>query len=167
MPSTTPLTDAITALTTYANTITGASDTTLSDAVDTLVDGYGGGGGGITKVTGTVTGNGTKTISIPCSAKPLIVLAYRSDIKSVSAVDDRSHDVTLAYDGIFIASAYSAANAIAVAASGAIAGADFAATTAPGINRIGYMNGTLYITSGNNSNLWSTSLTYNYVLFFE
>ena len=41
MPST-PLTDAIVALTTYANTVTGESDTTLSAAVGTLVDGYGG-----------------------------------------------------------------------------------------------------------------------------
>lgn len=39
-----PLTDAINALTTYANSVTGASDTTLSDAVDTLAAGYGGGG---------------------------------------------------------------------------------------------------------------------------
>ena len=38
----TPLTDAIEALTTYANTVTGASDTTLSDAVATLASGYGG-----------------------------------------------------------------------------------------------------------------------------
>lgn len=43
MPST-PLTDAIVALTTYANTVTGESDTTLSAAVETLVDGFGGGG---------------------------------------------------------------------------------------------------------------------------
>lgn len=46
--STTPLTDAINALTQYANETTGQSDTTLSDAVGTLVAGYGGGGGGIT-----------------------------------------------------------------------------------------------------------------------
>lgn len=46
MPTTTPLTDAINALTQYANETTGASDTTLSDAVGTLVAGYGGGGGG-------------------------------------------------------------------------------------------------------------------------
>lgn len=45
MPATTPLTDAINALTQYANETTGASDTTLSDAVGTLVAGYGGGGG--------------------------------------------------------------------------------------------------------------------------
>jgi hypothetical protein len=41
-----PLTDAITALTTYANGVTGASDTNLSDAVRSLADGYGGGGSG-------------------------------------------------------------------------------------------------------------------------
>lgn len=41
----TPLTDAIEALTTYANTVTGKTppDTTLSDAVATLASGYGGG----------------------------------------------------------------------------------------------------------------------------
>lgn len=47
MPSTTPLTDAINALTQYANETTGQSDTTLSDAVGTLVAGYGGGGGSV------------------------------------------------------------------------------------------------------------------------
>lgn len=44
MPTETPLTDEINALTTYANTVTGESDTCLSDAVATLADGYGGGG---------------------------------------------------------------------------------------------------------------------------
>lgn len=44
MPTTTPLTDAIQALTTYANETTGASDATLSEAVATLAAGYGGGG---------------------------------------------------------------------------------------------------------------------------
>lgn len=37
----TPLTDSINALTAYANEVTGASDTTLSDAVGRLCDGYG------------------------------------------------------------------------------------------------------------------------------
>lgn len=36
----TPLTDSINELTNYANEITGASDTTLSDAVHTLAQGY-------------------------------------------------------------------------------------------------------------------------------
>lgn len=44
MSTTTPLTDAINALTTYANETTGASDTDLSSAVATLVAGYGSGG---------------------------------------------------------------------------------------------------------------------------
>lgn len=35
----------ITSLITYANTTTGKSDTTIGDAIDSLVDGYGGGGG--------------------------------------------------------------------------------------------------------------------------
>lgn len=50
----TPLTDAINALTTYANGVTGAYDTTLSDAVATLAAGYGGGGG-----TGVLSGSYT------------------------------------------------------------------------------------------------------------
>ena len=41
-----PLTDKINALTAYANEVTGESDTTLSEAVHTLADGYGQGGGG-------------------------------------------------------------------------------------------------------------------------
>lgn len=44
--STTPLTDAINALTTYANETTGASDADLSAAVATLIAGYGSGGSG-------------------------------------------------------------------------------------------------------------------------
>lgn len=47
-----PLTDGINALIRYANETTGASDTTLSDAVESLVAGYGG-GGGIPLQTGT------------------------------------------------------------------------------------------------------------------
>lgn len=39
------LTDSIEALTTYSNTVTGESDTNLSDAVHTLGSGYGGGSG--------------------------------------------------------------------------------------------------------------------------
>lgn len=51
----TPLTDSINALTTYANEVTGASDTNLSDAVHTLASGYGGGGSGLEYETGTYT----------------------------------------------------------------------------------------------------------------
>ena len=54
----TPLTDKINALTAYANEVTGKSDTTLSEAVHTLADGYGQGGGDTiwpAIVDGTVT----------------------------------------------------------------------------------------------------------------
>lgn len=40
----TPLTDSINALTAYVNEVTGASDTTLSEAVNTLIEGFGQGG---------------------------------------------------------------------------------------------------------------------------
>ena len=57
----TPLTDAIQALTRYANETTGASDTTLSDAVATLVEGYGQGGGNFE--SGKIIGDGERTSS--------------------------------------------------------------------------------------------------------
>lgn len=61
----TPLTDAINALTTYANEVTGASDTTLSDAVYTLASGYGQGGVSTSNVvTGTFKGTATGAIDI-------------------------------------------------------------------------------------------------------
>jgi len=49
-----PLTNSINALTTYANSVTGASDTTLSEAVATLANGYGQ-GGGVMQLIDTVT----------------------------------------------------------------------------------------------------------------
>ena len=51
----TPLTDAINALTTYANDITGKSDANLPDAVRSLADGYGGGSGGLEYEEGMYT----------------------------------------------------------------------------------------------------------------
>lgn len=75
----TPLTDAINALTTYANEVTGASDTNLSDAVHTLASGYGGGGSGLEYETGTYTAaaDGNPYISFTnshTSAPSIIVL---------------------------------------------------------------------------------------------
>ena len=66
------LTPKIEALTAYANEITGKNDTTLSDAVASLADGYGGGGGGMT-ATGTVTGNGSNILQIPCDFEPDLI----------------------------------------------------------------------------------------------
>lgn len=58
----TPLTTAIQNLTASANQTTGASDTTLSAAVSTLIAGYGGGGGS-TLITKSITANGTYNAS--------------------------------------------------------------------------------------------------------
>lgn len=55
-----PLVEGITALTAYANEVTGASDTTLSDAVESLVAGY---GGGSSPTTTAVINSDTKFIS--------------------------------------------------------------------------------------------------------
>lgn len=82
MPTETPLTDEINALTQYANTITGASDTCLSDAVATLADGYGGGGASLTDVltgafpTGEIDISGL-TLSAYCGA-------YRTGITKIT-----------------------------------------------------------------------------------
>ena len=47
MDTNNPLTSNINALTEFANSITGESDTNLRDAVHTLVEGYGQGGSGL------------------------------------------------------------------------------------------------------------------------
>lgn len=81
----TPLTDSINALTRYANETTGASDTTLSDAVESLVAGYGGGGSSsVQTVTGTIIGDGTNILEIPCAFAPDTIYIY----------SDLSDDVT-------------------------------------------------------------------------
>lgn len=59
----TPLTDRINALTAYSNQKTGASDTTLSDAVTRLVAGYGGGSAEIEEGTYTPTEDEAPNIS--------------------------------------------------------------------------------------------------------
>lgn len=76
----TPLTDSINALTTYANEVTGASDTTLSDAVYSLASGYGGGSAS-NVVTGTFKGTTTGAamdVDIPYAGNgyPLNVMIY-------------------------------------------------------------------------------------------
>lgn len=61
-----PLTDAINALTRYANETTGQSDQTLSDAVRTLCDGYGQGGGDMwqTLYDGTTEADGNLQVAV-------------------------------------------------------------------------------------------------------
>lgn len=64
----------IQSLITAANNTTGESDTTLTDAVQTLVDGYGqGGGSSITVEPLTVTSNGTQTAPSGKAYSPVTV----------------------------------------------------------------------------------------------
>ena len=76
-----PLTSNINALTEFANSVTGESDTNLSDAVHTLADGYGQGGESNT-VTGTFTGTAEGSIDIDLAYEgegyPISVMIYPS-----------------------------------------------------------------------------------------
>ena len=76
------LTDSIEALTTYANGVTGESDTTLSDAVASLADGYGGGSGlEYEEGTYTVTEDSLPTINFANShtKEPSIVVFMKTN----------------------------------------------------------------------------------------
>ena len=78
-----PLTDGINALTAYANETTGASDTTLSDAVESLVAGYGGGGGEWT--TDGIAANTEPNGDIVITARRVDAFAFRSKRNITSA----------------------------------------------------------------------------------
>lgn len=118
-----------------------------------------------TKVTGTVTGNGTHTINFTVSAKPDLILIRRSDYGSITAVSDRANCISaLTHWGG--GSSYTAASATSISNAGFAAGDRITDSSSPTTNQAGYSNGKLYIKSGNNSNLWSTSLTYNYELYY-
>lgn len=76
------LTDSIEALTTYANGVTGESDTNLSDAVHSLGSGYGG-GSGLEYEEGTYTavsdGNPTISFTNSHSTAPALVVFVDAD----------------------------------------------------------------------------------------
>lgn len=96
-----PLTDSINALTRYANSVTGQSDTTLSEAVATLADGYGGGD----FETGTIIGDNAISKTIPVSKLYTNFIIYWTDPKQTHA----NGDVILAggTSSIYFAIAYS------------------------------------------------------------
>ena len=84
----TPLTDAINALTAYANETTGASDTTLSDAVESLVAGYGGGGGDFldpTYPSGELTTDATTIPAGLCYGRTGITKVSGPNVTSIQA----------------------------------------------------------------------------------
>lgn len=87
------LADSIGALTTYANGVTGESDTTLSDAVESLADGYGG-GSGLEYEEGTYTavsdGNPTISFTNTHATAPSIIVFMDATGSYVDAVNSGS-----------------------------------------------------------------------------
>lgn len=102
----TPLTDAINALTAYANEITGQSDTDLSDAVYTLADGYG---------QGTSITDGVIVTTRDSSGRPTAVEKYGNCRYYDFGINSRNfrgfaygylesvvlHDCTILGEGVF------------------------------------------------------------------
>lgn len=125
-----------------------------------------GGGSGITKTTGTVTGNGTNTIAITTAKSPDVAYVYRSDIDNMTAVSDRATAAAVYWDGGVCGSMYTAASSTTLSNSGTMKNSGTGSTSTPAVNAAGYTNDTFYLKSGNNSNLWSSSLTYVYVFIF-
>lgn len=79
------LADGIEAMTTYSNEVTGASDTTLSEAVATLANGYGQ-GGGLLSVIDTITATeNTRSLNIDYteySAYDIVIVAQDIELTS-------------------------------------------------------------------------------------
>ena len=101
MPSTTPLTDAINALTTYANETTGASDTTLSAAVGSLVAGYGGGGGSGNVKVGTFTLASNFALAATPAAFTPVKLSFKPDFFWMSMNRASWDSITTPSGGIY------------------------------------------------------------------
>lgn len=103
-----PLTDAINALTRYANTVTGASDTTLSDAVASLASGYG--QGGFKCETGTFTVDedtkGNTAIHVPhqLGEVPDIIVIWTDDLNGLTADNPSPYTTTTIIGGAFFKS---------------------------------------------------------------
>lgn len=86
MSTTTPGADQLQALISYSNNKTGASDTTLSDAVTRLVAGYGGGG----------IENGVEIKAVDSSGRPTSIVFYGGAI-STCLLGSRSSDFCFSY----------------------------------------------------------------------
>ena len=72
----TPLTDRINSLTSQANSVTGASNTTLSDAVESLIAGYGGGESTVASGTVTIAEDAASLVLPSVSFEPKIIYVY-------------------------------------------------------------------------------------------
>lgn len=128
------------------------------------------GGGTITKEEGTFTGNGSATINFPVARQqsPDIVIVMRSDYENMTPVTDRANCCTVGAKPGLVASTYAVASSTTLSNGGCYANTstDWRSTPNPNNNQISFVDNKLYIKSGNNQNLWSTSLTYKYTLIF-
>lgn len=133
-----PLTDAITALTRYANETTGQSDTNLSDAVRTLCDGYGGGGYSIDdylnhQMAGSVTYTGASISGITLQGQKDITELNFPNVGTFASVSGS------AFSGITSLTSFSAPKATRIAMSmlsenPALTSVDFSSLTDTGTN---------------------------------
>lgn len=83
--------DAMDALLTYANGITGAADTNIGDAVKTLADGYGQGGGDIPglKIGAATPTDYVKAIEIPLNASKFLGGMIRTNEINIGDTPDK------------------------------------------------------------------------------
>lgn len=126
-----------------------------------------GGGSGITKTTGTVTGNGTNTIAITTAKSPDVAYVYRSDIDNMTAVAGKTNAASLYWDGGICGSAFCAENTTTLSNGGTKKNSGTGSGSTPSnVNSASYDGEKFYLKSGNNSYLWSSSLTYAYVFIF-
>ena len=154
---------ALVSQTSDSTTSNGTFDTTLINSFTVNVSG----GSGVKKVSGSITGNGTNDLSITTTEgkAPYIVVLYRSDLQSMTAVSDRATAVQVCIENILRGSLYTAASSTSISNAGLGKDAGIG-TTHNQSNQVGYNNGTLYLHSGNGQNLFSTLLTYNYDLYY-
>lgn len=158
------LTSRIQALTAYANEVTGESDTTLSDAVASLADGYGGGslpstiskidGDSFTTTNDTLLSNKRITHSLGVAPKGFMVwtddaLSGTESIRYLVGIEFTKFDVTDANNNEYIG-----APTLIILYNGTVSGISNTRVTASNLNQyvttsdFGYSNNAVYFKSG-------------------
>lgn len=157
-----PLTTAIQALIQAANAVTGAQDATLTDAIETLLAGF----STLKKVTGSFTGNNTYTQSLAIDKAPDIIFIKRHDYASPTAINQRCTAMFVWINNFLGVSFYSTAGSTSWASVSASANSGRGSTSSPTAHQTSYTGGNLYMRAGNNSNVWSNQLTYDYTFIY-
>ena len=147
----------LSALLTAANTKTGESDTTLTDAIQTLIDGYGQGGSSVQTATGTFTGNGAQELSITCSFAPDLVVIERT--KPLATLTERVFAACVMVR--YLNCAYSNNNANSTVFSTYL-WQDLSTRSSGYPQYWSYANGALKTNTFNNATLYTTQSSYTY-----